>query len=148
MDVLYPFLLAQDSESANWFISILQTILDGGVPLICLAFAGLFGWAYWKQLQRNNDLEREFREKNETNANAEMTRQESLLREMLNRDKEATETTSAAIQAVESYSHALKEQQLAFDGLKLAHEAQGRETRELRDKVVSLEETVRRFPGA
>lgn len=144
MDALLPLLLAQSTETAEQGIGILNTILSGGVPLICLVVACACAYAFYKQLTRNNTLEKDFRTKIETSASTELTRQETLLREMLTRDKEATETTSAAIQAVESYSHALKEQQTAFDAMKLTFENQTRELRELRDKVSSLEDTVRR----
>ena len=138
-------LLAQSPQEG---LGLLQTILSGGVPLICLAIAALCAIAFYIQLKRNNVLETDFRKKIESTASTELTRQEALLREMLTRDKEATETTSAAIQAVESYSHALKEQQNAFDAMKLMIESQAREIRELRDKVGGLEDAVRRFPNA
>ena len=133
MDSLFPLLLAQDSEAAEHGIGLLQTVLDGGVPLICLVIAALCGYLFYTQLMKNNALEISFREKIEANAGAQLTGQETLLREMLTRDREATESTSAAIQAVEGYSHSLREQQLAFEALKLALETHGRELRELGD---------------
>jgi len=53
-------LLAQDVQP-DQAIGWLQTILDGGVPLICLAAAGIFGYAAYVQSKKNMQLELDYR---------------------------------------------------------------------------------------
>jgi uncharacterized protein HemX len=115
-----PLLLAQSAEAAEAGVSVLQTILKGGVPLICLAVACVIGWAYWKQLRRNNTLEKDFREKIEGDGNKRLTDQEKLLREQIDREREAQETVTATVQAIEGFSHTMREQQLACEETKRA----------------------------
>jgi len=65
-------LLAQDVQP-DQAIGWLQTILDGGVPLICLAAAGIFGYAAYVQSKKNMQLELDYR-----NDLAERAKQEKL----------------------------------------------------------------------
>lgn len=57
MDLL---LLAQSAEPEK-AIGWLQTIINGGVPLICLAAAAVFGYVAWSQHKKNVDLELTYR---------------------------------------------------------------------------------------
>ena len=118
-------LLAQD-ETATQTIGWLERILAGGVPLICLVIAAICGYAFYRQLTRNNTLETGFREK-----------VEALLREMLAGYKESQEAVAAAVQAVEAFQAALSDQQKACENV-------ARETEALGRKVERLEESIRR----
>ena len=118
-------LLAQD-ETATQTIGWLERILAGGVPLICLVIAAICGYAFYRQLTRNNTLETDFRGK-----------VEALLREMLAGYKESQEAVAAAVQAVEAFQSALTEQQKACEEASRQIEALGR-------KVDRLEESIRR----
>jgi hypothetical protein len=55
-------LLAQE-QAANpeKAIGWLQTIINGGVPLICLAAAAVFGYVAWSQHKKNMQLEIDYR---------------------------------------------------------------------------------------
>jgi hypothetical protein len=119
---MHLLLLAQTAETAAEGVSLIERVLAGGVPLICLVIAAICGYAFYKQLLRNNTLETTFREK-----------VEGLLREMLDRDRESQEAVSAAIQAVEAFQVALTNQQKANEDL-------GR-------KIERLEDSLRRRDG-
>ncbi len=135
MDLL---LLAQSVEKAEKGVGLLQTILAGGVPLICLCVAVLMGGFALYQMRRNNTLEREYRETVQLDAAARLAGTEKLLREQIDRDREANEIVTATIQAVEGFSHSLKEQQASCEATKRVCE-------EMVTQMRNLEETVRRF---
>jgi len=103
-------LLAQSAETAKGWVNILEVLIAGGVPLICLAVACVTGVAYWKQMKRNNDLETEWRKQVADEANERLVDQERLLREQLTREREGQDTVTAAVQAIEGFSHTLREQ--------------------------------------
>ena len=121
-------LLAQTIESAETGVSVIERVLAGGVPLICLVIAAICGIMFYRQLARNNAVETNFREKIE-----------ALLREMLVRDRESQEAVSAAVRAVEAFQVALGEQQKAC-------EEAARKVEELSRKVVHLEDAIRACP--
>lgn len=138
MDIT-PLLLAQEgmtAEAAHNWVGVLQAILKGGVPLICLAVACVIGWAYWKQLKRNNALEKDFRDKMEADARERLAATEALLREMLDRDREANEAQQAATRAVEGFTLALKDHAQA-------EEAHGQKLYEIIDRLKDLERRFR-----
>lgn len=118
-------LLAQDSEKG---VALIERILAGGVPLICLVIAAICGYAFYKTLVKNNTLETGFREK-----------VEALLREMLDRDKESQEAVSAAVQAVEAFQAALAASQREVAEM-------ARKLEELGRKVERLDDAVRARP--
>ena len=139
MDI--PILLAQSAAEG---IGLLQTIIQGGAALILAVVAVIVGKFAYGQLRRNNDLEHNFRKKIEDDAKDRLVGSEKLLREMLDRDREAQEATTAAIQAVEGFTEVMKSQQSAceltngkVDSLLLKLEA-------LSDRVKSLEDEIRR----
>ncbi len=94
-------LLLADTTMEGW-LTLIERVLAGGLPLICLVIAAICGYAFYKQLTKNNALEVGFREK-----------VEALLREMLDKDREAMEAIGAAVQAVEAFQTSLSEQKRA-----------------------------------
>jgi len=112
-------LLAQDPEQA---VALIERIVSGGVPIICLVFAAICAYAFYKTLNKNNALETGFREK-----------VEALLREMLHRDKESQEAVTAAVQAVEAFQR--------------ASETLTRKIEELGRKIERLEDATRQRQG-
>jgi len=99
MDTL--LLLAQDNltvEAAEKGVDILQTIVQGGAALILAVVSVILGYVQWRSRDTNTLLEREFREK-----------VEGLLREMLDRDREASETVGATIKAMEGFTRSNEE---------------------------------------
>jgi len=116
MDLLYPLLLAQTAKAAENGLTMLERIQAGGIPLICLVVAAICGVAFYWQLRANQAIRqaqvkqadaREEAAKNE--AAARLVEQEKLLREMLERDREAQEAHIAATQAVEGFTLALRD---------------------------------------
>lgn len=93
--------LAQAAEKS---LGLIQTIVAGGPALILAVIVAILGYFSYHQLAANGTLERGFREKIE-----------DLLREMLGRDREAQEATAAAVQVVEGFTEAMKEQRIACD---------------------------------
>lgn len=154
MDLSF-LLLAQGVETVEQGLSVLEKINAGGVPLICLVIAALCGLAFYWQLKANKTLNEEALAEAKSRETAEadkttarLAEQESFLREMLTRDKEGTEATSAAIQTIEGYAAALKEQQLAFETMRAAFDQGARDIRDLRDRIGVLEDAIRRFRDA
>lgn len=96
-----PLQIAQSPEEG---IGLLQTIISGGPSLILAVLVVVLGYFAYHQLKSNGLLERGFREKIE-----------ELLREMLGRDRDAQEATTAAVQVVEGFTEAMKEQRIACD---------------------------------
>ncbi len=119
MDML---VIAQGVETAEKGLSLLQKINAGGVPLICLVVAALCGVAFYWQLKANNKMQKDALSKAEeredkaaTAGQKRLEENESLLREMLDRDKEAQETHSATAQAIQNVTTALQDQKRACD---------------------------------
>jgi hypothetical protein len=112
-------LLAQAADPDK-AIGWLQTILDGGVPLICLAAAAVFGFVAWKQHDKNvklelayrNDLaERAKQEKADAEKRLAEAKQEAkdraaeidkLMRERLASEKESDATLAHAVHIIEA----------------------------------------------
>lgn len=128
--MLHYLLLAQSQDTAEKGVDLIERILAGGVPLICLVLSVILGYAFYKTLVKNNGLETSFREK-----------VEGLLREMLERDRESQEAVGAAVQAVEAFQTALTEQ-------KRACEVVAAKLDEMTRRLERLEDAVRaRRPG-
>jgi len=117
MDIL--LLLAQDSaplEAAAKTIPLLERVIAGGVPLICLAIAVLCGvLAFW-QMRRNNALEREYRKDIALQADNRLEGEKSyrkdverLLREMIERGEDSQEALQTNTNAVNSVGTALSQ---------------------------------------
>ena len=108
-------LLAQDStvETAGKTVTVLERLIAGGVPLICLGVAVIFGLACFylyrqnqrlqrDQLKREADVQKERLER-ERDAQAERAalekdyreKVEALLREMLDRGEDAQEVITS-----------------------------------------------------
>ena len=119
-------LLAQAApDAAEGWVGLIERILAGGLPLICLVIAAICGYAFYKQLTKNNALEVGFREK-----------VEALLREMLDKDRESMEAVGAAVQAVEAFQASLSE-------LKRSKEVVAAKVDGLLRKVERLEDVIR-----
>jgi len=109
-------MLAQSAKDASDTVGILERILNGGVPLICLCLAALFGAGFWWAIKRNHKMTEEALKKAEAREEAakeiaekHKTEQEALLREMLDRDREAQEAQAATTAAVEGFTRALQD---------------------------------------
>jgi len=145
-------LLAQTTpEAVTDWVGVLERILAGGVPLICLVGVVVIGWAYWKQLKRNNTLETSWRKQVETDAGnrladagQRLTDQERLMREQIGREREAQEAVTAAVQAVEGFSYTLQEQQVACDETKRVCLKMVTKLDDVAVKLKDLEDTLRR----
>ena len=125
MDI--PFLLAQATEAVEKGVDIGQTIIQGGVALILLIVAVVLGVAYWKLLQRSHAQEKERLEETRDDASQRLKDQGDLLREQLDREREATEVITATVNTVEGFSHTLKEQKAACETTHRAIESFARE---------------------
>jgi len=139
------------AQSAKESVGLLQTIISGGPALILAVLVVILGYFAYHQLKANGALEGGFREKIE-----------ELLREMLGRDREALEGTNAAVQAVEGFADAMKEQRAACDrtatlveqnnrtlaNLKLLIEAQSVQLQTQADRLRALEDEIRRSRGS
>lgn len=118
----YLFLAQEQLDKAAQGLSLLERLQAGGVPLICLVLAVVLGaFAFW-QLRRNNAFQarqllaaeaREVKAKEDADAREKaaaeagktrMVEQEGLLREMLDRDREAQEGQLAMAKALEGYT--------------------------------------------
>lgn len=138
-------LLAQAVETAEQTLSLLERAQAGGVPLICLAIAVVCGVGFYWQLRANRQqtddalAKAEAREaKQETDTKVRLAEQETLLREMLQRDREAQEGHAAATAAVQGFTRALQDQQRTC-------EAANQGIRDLSRRMDELETTVRRY---
>lgn len=119
--------LAQSAEKVEQGLGWLERVQAGGVPLIALVVAVICGaFAYW-QLKQNNELRkeqvedakaREATQKADAAARAKeqaeetkarMSEQEALLREMLDRDREAQEGQLATAKALQGITEALRD---------------------------------------
>lgn len=112
-------LLAQEA-SPDQAIGWLQTVLDGGVPLICLVAAAVFGYVAWSQHKKNVDLELAYRKDLENRAKQEKERADlrleeakreakeraaevdKLMRERLAAEKESDATLAHAVHVIEA----------------------------------------------
>jgi len=103
--------LAQDPvETAAKTIPLLEQVIAGGVPLICLAIAVIAGLLSFWQMRKNNALEREYRKDIEKQADQRLAGEqayrkdvERLLREMIERgedSQEALQTNTAAVNSI------------------------------------------------
>lgn len=133
--------LAQSAEDG---VGLLQTIVQGGAALILAVVATLVGYFAYNQLKRNSDLEHNFREKIETDAVARLEGSEKLLREMLDRDRESQEATTAAVQAVEGFTQAMKDQQVACTSVEKVVADLCHKVDNLVDRMKTLEDELRR----
>lgn len=100
---------AADAATVSNTVSLLERILQGGVPLICLCVAVLCGAGFYWQLKRNTKQSEDAVQKAEAATRERVAETSALLREMLERDREAQEAQSAATAAVEGFTRALQE---------------------------------------
>jgi len=106
----FTFLLAEGgAETAGEWVGVLQTIVQGGASLILAVVASVLGYAFYKQMRGNSALEKTFREQIKSDADQRADTQRDLLREMLDRDREAQETTQTAMAAVQSMTQVVNE---------------------------------------
>jgi peptidoglycan hydrolase CwlO-like protein len=109
-------LLAQDPlTSAAQGLSLLEKIQAGGVPLICLVLSCVFGYAFYKQLRQNTDTSKAHLEEVRENGKSSLSRQEALMREMLERDRQAQETIGAVVTTVSGFTSAIRDQQASCE---------------------------------
>ncbi len=134
-------LLAQTAAEG---VGLLQTIIQGGAALILAVVAVIVGKFAYDQLKRNNELEHNFRTKIEADANSRLEGSERLLREMLDRDKEAQEATTAAVQAVEGFTAAMLEQKTACDAVHIKIDTLILKVNALIERIKFLEDEARR----
>ena len=132
------------AQSASEGVGLLQTIIQGGAALILAVVAVVVGKFAYDQLKRNNELEHNFRTKIEADANSRLEGSERLLREMLDRDKEAQEATTAAVQAVQGFTSAMLDQKAACDSVHLKIDKIVLTINTLVERIKTLEEEVRR----
>jgi len=102
-------LLAQGAAQASEWVEVIQTVVRGGASLILAVVASLLGYVFYRQLRVNSALEASFRQQIKLDADQRADTQRDLLREMLDRDREAQETTQTAMAAVQSMSQILGE---------------------------------------
>lgn len=118
-------LLAQSAEPEK-AIGWLQTLVDGGVPLICLAAAAVFGYVAWSQHKKNVELEIAYRKDlanraKDEKADAEKRLAEAkqdakdraaeidkLMRERLASEKESDATLAHAVHIIEANARLLE----------------------------------------
>jgi CHASE3 domain sensor protein len=141
MDLL---LLAQSMEAAEKGLSLIERLQAGGVPLISLVIAVVCGLAFYWQLRRNIKAGEErvadrdaHLEEVKDRAKAQLTEQESLLREMLAHSQQSQEAQLASVQVVEGFAAAMR------DSMKVC-ESTNRLVTELDARIKDLESTVRR----
>ena len=137
----FPLMLAQSAEQG---VGLLQTIIQGGAALILAVVAVIVGKFAYDQLKRNNDLEHHFREKIEADGKARLEGSEKLLREMLDRDREAQEATTAAVQAVEGFTGAMRDQQASCEAVSAKIDGLSSQVSGLTDRIKILEDEARR----
>lgn len=114
-------LLAQEQAvDPGKTIGWLQTVIDGGVPLICLVAAAVFGWVAWKQHDKNVKLELAYRsdltkraeqEKERADKRLEEAKRDAkeraaevdkLMRERLASEKDSDATLAHAVHVIEA----------------------------------------------
>jgi hypothetical protein len=116
---MYRLLLAQSAEPEK-AIGWLQTIISGGVPLICLVTAAIFGYAAWSQYKKNMQLEITYRmdlaerakqEKVDADKRLSDAKEDAkerakevdkLMRERLSSEKESDATLAHAVHIIEA----------------------------------------------
>ena len=113
-------LLAQATEIldvADKSVGILERIQAGGILLLSLVVAVVCAVAFWWQLKANkllNEIALSEAKNRESSVKSENTgrlkEQETLLREMMERDKEAQEAQTAATTAVEKFASLIEGQ--------------------------------------
>ncbi len=137
-------LLAQAVETAEKGLGFLERINAGGVPLISLVIAALCGLAFYWQLRRNIKQHEDALTKAEAREAAKdvatktrLSEQETLLREMLDRDRDALEAHQASMSAIEGFSRASRDQQATC-------EQSNQLIREMSRRIDDLEATTRR----
>jgi len=97
------------TKAAEGTVPVLERILAGGVPLICLSLAVVFGVVAVWLFRRNHQLSEAAVTREKELANERVSEQGALLREMLERDREAQEAQQAATTAVESFTTAIQD---------------------------------------
>jgi methyl-accepting chemotaxis protein len=139
-------LLAQDTalETAEKGLSLLEKINAGGVPLICLVISVLCGFAFYWQLKSNKALNEtalskaEDREATfETNYGKRRDEMDKLYREMMDRDRDAQEATTAMATALEGVTASIKDETRQIESL-------DRSVKAIENRLEELERAVRR----
>lgn len=102
------FLFAQGVETAERGVQLLQTIINGGASLILATVAVICGYAFYRQLKANSELEREFRAQVKQDADEKGAAQKEQYQQMLQREHEVQEGQLATVQAVETFTQAVK----------------------------------------
>jgi len=127
-------LLADGQTDPNKAIGWLERLIQGGVPLICLAIALIAGIAWVYQFRKNSALELEYREDlaeraeeahKETERRLTAQREESekhaskseaLMRERLQAEKESDATLAHAVRVIEANTKALERLERKLEG--------------------------------
>ena len=144
MDVFSTLTLAQTSEVASGWVSVLQTVVQGGAALVLAVVLSILGYAHWKLMDRSHAQEKDRLNDANTSATARLLEQEKLLREQISREREAQETVTAAVQAIEGFAHTLREQKASCDATKQAVEVLSGKLNDVVGRLRDLEDIVRR----
>jgi len=134
-------LLAQSAEEG---VGLLQTIIQGGAALILAVVAVALGYACYRLLMRSHTQENERLVDEKATANQRLLDQEKLLREQIDRERGAQETVTAAVQAIEGFSHTIDSQKVACEATGRAVAALGVKIDGVMVKLRDLEDTIRR----
>jgi len=144
MDVFSTLTLAQTSEVASGWVSVLQTVVQGGAALVLAVVLSILGYAHWKLMDRSHAQEKDRLNDANTSATARLLEQEKLLREQISREREAQETVTAAVQAIEGFAHTLHEQKTSCDATKQVVESVAGKLDDVVGRLRDLDDTIRR----
>lgn len=137
-------LLAQGLETAEKGLSLLERVQAGGVPLISLCIAAACGAFAFVMLRRNQTLSEQFRISQKADADASLTQQKELMREMLARDREALDAQHAVTKALEGLSGNMKDLSIMMRSVEMRMQTVEAQLAELSKDLGELQRDLRR----
>lgn len=99
--------LAQTTPSPEEGVDLASKLADAGVAAICLLVAGLAVFFAYYQMKRNNTLEKDFRERIDTDAQTMRAEQVALMREMIDGEKVSRDAILEANKNVETFERTM-----------------------------------------
>ena len=130
-------LLAQSVEAADAGLSLVERLLQGGLPLVLLALAVVCAVAFYWQLRKNQTMQDLHLEEVKARAKESLTKREELLREMLEHSTDGAEAQNATVQTIDGFSNALRDSTQACTETATL-------IRTLTERVKALEDELRR----
>lgn len=134
---------AQVVEVAEKGLGILERIQAGGVLLISLVVATICGAGFYWQLRENKKLTQDALKEAKDREATRLKDQADLLREMIDRDREASEVASTSAKAVEGITVQLAALTKSVESGNLQKDQMARRQEQILHRIDELDRLVR-----